>query len=304
MDWLRKVPVGQYVAGNQGWLRSLDPRLKMGWVLMFLISPVLAGPTWRVGLVIGLLLLTLFSRLPLRIWWRSLCLVAILSAIVGLLSMFLPTGESSSTLAIRAPDELPNALAEGPNWELFGFGPLRFGQIVLGPLVIDRRSAELGLNTSTLIFTVIHSVNLTLVTTSPEDLMWTLRWFISPLGLFGIPIDRLSFQLLLSLRFVPLVQEEFQNLLRSLSTRAVNMRKLGFKTTLALFVSVGERLLANILLRAEQGADALLARGGFLLAPDNFRPKTLLKKRHSFLNLSAGLLLLFVLSLRGKYGAL
>ena len=36
-------------------------------------------------------------------------------------------------------------------------------------------------------------------------------------------------------------------------------------------LAVGERLLANILLRAEQGADALQARGGRILGPSYFR---------------------------------
>ena len=304
MDWLRKVPIGQYVAGNSGWLRNLDPRLKMTWVIMFLLTPVLAGPTWRVGLVAGLSLLTFFSWLPLRIWWRSFCLVLALSSLVGFLAILLPTGEATATFSVRPPHELSNVLVIAPSWNLLELGPFHFGRMVLGPLVVDRRSAELGLNTSTLIFTVIQSVNLMLLTTSPEDLVWTIRWFISPLSFIGVPVDRISFQLLLSLRFLPLVQEEFQNLLRSLATRAVNFRRLGFKTSLGLLVSVGERLLANILLRAEQGADALVARGGLWLPPAHLKPESTLRERKSFLNIGACFLLVLVLSLRGKYGAL
>ncbi len=294
MDWLRKVPIGQYVAGDSGWLRTMDPRLMMAWVVMFLVTPVLAGPLWRVGLVIALIALTLLSGLPLRLWWRSFCLIAALALFVGIFTMLLPTGENPAALSIRSPQELTNALDISPSWYLFD----------LGPFFVDRRSAELGLNTSTLIFTVIQSVNLMLLTKAPEDLVWTLRWFLSPLGVLGVPIDRISFQLLLSLRFLPLVQEELQNLLRSLSTRAVDIRKLGFKTTLTLFVSVAERLLMNILLRAEQGADALISKGGYWLPLDHLRPAAISKKRISLLNIGSSLLLLFVLSLRGKYGTL
>jgi len=73
---------------------------------------------------------------------------------------------------------------------------------------------------------------------------------------------------LLALRFLPLVQEELQNLLRAIAIRAVNLREQGWKAGLALVLAVGERLLANILLRSEQGAEALLARGGQWLPPD------------------------------------
>ena len=304
MDWLKKIPIGQYVAGKSSWLRLIDPRIKFSWVLMFLLTPVLAGPGWRVSLVVGLLILTFFSYLPSRIWWRSLLLLVTLSAFVGILATLLPTGDPSPVLAVRPPNELTNASMVGSSWEVFTLGPTRFAQVALDPLVIDRRSVQLGLNASTLVFTVVHSVNLMLLTTAPEDLTWTLRWFISPLALLGIPVERISFQLLLSLRFLPLIQEEFQNLLKSLATRAVNLRKLGFKASFGLLLSVAERLLANILLRAEQGADALVARGGFVLPADQLRPKTLLRSKKSWVDILSIALLLLVLCLRGKYGAL
>ena len=95
-----------------------------------------------------------------------------------------------------------------------------------------------------------------------------------------------------------------QNLLRALASRAVNLRKLGFKASFALILSVGERLLANILLRAEQGAEALLARGGLWLPPDQFRPQLVLAGASSLLNIASAMLLILVLGLRGKYGGL
>ena len=51
MDWLRQLPLGQYVAGRRGWLRRLDPRLKYAWSLAFLLTPILASPWWRLALV-------------------------------------------------------------------------------------------------------------------------------------------------------------------------------------------------------------------------------------------------------------
>ena len=92
--------------------------------------------------------------------------------------------------------------------------------------------------------------------------------------------------------------------MRSLAGRAVNIRSLGFKAFLGLILSVGERLLANILLRAEQGADSLLARGGFWVSPDQFRPNTLISRRIFWMNIGASLLLMLFLGLRRKYGAL
>jgi len=302
MDWLKKIPIGQYVSGKSSWLRVIDPRIKLSWILLFLLTPLLANSIWRVSTVGILLLITFFSLLPSRIWWRSLALVFFLSLIIGLLSIVLPASETLSELTIRAPDEIPGAIILTRSWEIFNIGPFEFGGISLGPLIVDRRSAELGVKTSTLIFTVIHSVNLMLITTPPEDLVWAIRWFLTPFAFFGFPVEKLSFQLLLALRFLPLVQEEFQNLLRSIGVRAIDFRKLGLKNTLGLFLSLGERFLSNILLRAEQGADSLTLREGLWLSSEQLRPGIVTNSRYFLINIGSIFLLLIAIVLRCQYG--
>ena len=302
MDWLKKIPIGQYVSGNSSWLRGIDPRIKLSWILLFLLSPILANSIWRISIVCVLLLITVLSLLPPRIWWRSLIFLLVFSLIFGFLSIVLPASEASSELTIRSPDEIPGAIVLIRSWEIFRLGPFDFGGISLGPLIVDRRSAELGIKTSTLIFTVIHSVNLMLITTPPEDLVWAIKWFLAPLTLLGFPMDKLSFQLLLALRFLPLVQEELQNLFRSIGVRAIEFRKLGLKSTLGLFVTLGERLLSNILLRAEQGADSLMSREGLWLSSQQLRPSIVVDPRYLWMNLGSIFLLLIAIILRCLYG--
>jgi len=285
MDWLRQLPIGQYVddggPGRGSWLKRIDPRLKLAWTVAFLVTPILAGPIWRLALVGLLLLLTLVSGLPLRIWRRSLPLLLLLALLVGLLSALLPVSSTPRGTLQRPPEELqlvpaphagspsaPPAERSGLAWELLRRGPIQLGPLPLGPLVVTRRSAELGLNAATLLVTLIHSANLLLISTTPEELAWAISWWLRPLGALGLPMERLGFTLLLSLRFLPLVQEELQNLLRAVATRAVNLKALGWKGGLGLVLAVGERLLANILLRSEQGAEALMARGGRWISPD------------------------------------
>ncbi|MEY2645453.1 MAG: hypothetical protein RLZZ611_2102 [Cyanobacteriota bacterium] len=302
MDWLRQIPIGQYVDGSGSWLRDLDPRLKLAWTMAFLLTPILAGPTWRLALVALLLLITAVSGLPWRLWRRSLPLLCALALLVGLLAALLPAGDVAKGQLNRPPQELslgpqPTAL----RWELLRWGPLQLGSLPIGPLVVTRRSAELGLNSATLLLTVIHSANLLLLSTPPEALVWGLSWCLSPLASLGVPVPRLGFTLLLALRFLPLVQEEFQNLLRSVATRSVDLRRLGLQGSLGLLLGLGERLLANVLLRAEQGAESLLARGGGLMAPQQLLRTGL---RRPGLQWGAALALLMLLGLRWKYGAL
>ena len=302
MDWLRQIPIGQYVDGTGSWLRDLDPRLKLAWTLAFLLTPILAGPWWRLALVALLLLITAVSGLPWRLWRRTLPLLIGLALLVGVLAALLPAGSVDTTPLSRPPDELRLAPQQrGLAWELVHWGPVQVGPVPLGPLVITRRSAELGLNSATLLITVIHSANLLLLSTPPESLVWGMGWCLAPLARLGVPVERLGFTLLLSLRFLPLVQEEFQNLLRSVATRSVNLRRLGWQASLGLVLALGERLLANVLLRAEQGAEALLARGGHWIAPDQLLRPPLGRQR---LQWCAGLGLVLLLGLRWRYGAL
>jgi len=315
MDWLRQLPIGQYVdpgeGGRRSWLRQLDPRLKLLWTLAFLLTPILAGPFWRLGLVALLLLISLASGLPLRLWLRGVILWLLVALLVGLLSCVLPVGGAPPATLQRPPTELRLQPARLPGgapversglaWELLRWGPARFGPLQLGPIVVTRRSAELGLNSATLLFTLIHSANLLLLTTSPEQLVWAIDWWLIPLGRLGLPAERLGFILLLSLRFLPLVQEELQNLLRSLATRAVHLKALGWRGGLALLLALGERLLANVLLRSEQGAEALLARGGRWLPPQELREESSGLGAVSWIALAA---LVLLLGLRLRWGAL
>jgi energy-coupling factor transport system permease protein len=80
----------------------------------------------------------------------------------------------------------------------------------------------------------------------------------------------------------------------------VNLKSLGWKTGLGLVLAVGERLLANVLLRSEQGAEALMARGGHWLPPDRlYHPKA--SGLLPTLVGSAALLLLLILRWRAGF---
>ena len=135
------------------------------------------------------MLITLGSGLARSLWWRSVLLLTALAVVVGLLSMFLPAVDPPAAFPLRNPAEFPGLETGGPSWDLLRLGPLQLGGLQLGPLVVDRASALLGLRTSTLIFTVIHSVNLMLITTPPEDLVWALSWCLAPLKLSLIHIS-------------------------------------------------------------------------------------------------------------------
>jgi len=271
MNILTKFSIGQYVEGNKSWLRIIDSRLKIIIVLLFLITPIWAGPFWRLGLVVCLFLITFLSLLPLRIWWRSVVLLSIFSLLIGFLSILASSDIPSLESTLRDPNELKIILENQESWNILLFPSKKIWFINFGPYNLSRNALELGIKTSTLIFTVIQSVNLMLLTTMQEDLVWALSWFMYPLKKFGFPIDKWLFQLLIALRFIPLVQEEFQNILKSVSVRSFNFRTLGFKKSINVLLTLVERLFLNIFVRIEQGADSLLSKKKIIIKTNRFR---------------------------------
>ncbi len=304
MNILTKFPIGQYVDGNRSWLRIVDSRLKIIAVFIFLITPIWAGPLWRLSLVILLIFITFISLLPSRVWWRSLLFLLGLSLIIGLLALIASSNIQSLDSSLRDPNELNLILESQETWNILEIPSKKIGFITLGSYNLSRKAFELGIKTSTLIFTVIHSVNLMLLTTSQEDIVWALSWFMIPLRKVGLPIDKWLFQLLLALRFIPLVQEELQNIIKSLSVRSINLRSLGFKKSINVLLTMVERLFLNIFLRIDQGADSLLSKKKITIKTHRYKA---FDKKNSLTFIFNSLSICFIcvaIFLRKQYGAL
>lgn len=251
MDLLRSLPIGLYLEKPDTWLHHLDPRIKMAWLMCFLLTPILANPFWRIGLVFALVLLTLSARIPKRVWKQQMVWLLVLAVIVFILTCIFDDG-----LAIEHQPRLPDPDLNLPQ-------PTGYQYILINQswLTVSRRSLELAIRVSTLIFTLIYSTNLYLLTTAPEEITAGLDDLMQPLRRLGIPVTEILLTLTLSLRFIPLVLEEIQNLVRSVNTRAINWKKLGIRKSVTLWFMIAEKILENLLLRAEQIAIAMEVRG-------------------------------------------
>lgn len=251
MDLLRSLPIGLYLEKPITPLHRLDPRVKLAWLMSFLAAPLLANPWWRIALVGMLIALTLVAAIPLRVWRQQMGWLLTLCILVFVITTLAPDG-----LAIDAQPRLPPTDITLPQ-------PTSYTYVLLdkGRILITRRSLELAVRISTLIFTLIYSTNLYLLTTAPEEITAGLEDLMSPLRRLKFPVTEVSLTLTLSLRFIPLVLEEIQNLARSIRTRAINWKKLGIKRSLQVWLMVVEKLLENLLLRAEQIAVAMDIRG-------------------------------------------
>ncbi len=278
MDLLRSLPIGSYLEKPVTWLHQVDPRVKLAWLMTFLIAPVLSSPWWRLGLASSLILLTVAAGIPFRVWRKQIGWLLLLCSFLFLFSSVAP-----DTLAVkhqpRVPQFCPDLVIADSSAERvestsascefqlpqptdYRYVYLDRPEFAFLPrLVVTRRSLDVAIRISTLIFTLIYSTSLYLLTTAPEEITAGLEDIMSPLRRLNLPISEITLTLTLSLRFIPLVLEEVQNLVRSIRTRAIDWKKLGLRRSAQLWLIVSEKLLENLLLRAEQIATAMDVRG-------------------------------------------
>ena len=295
MDLLRSLPLGLYLEQPQTWLHRLDSRIKLAWLMSFLLAPLLANPVWRLLLVVLLVLITLGAMIPFRVWRQQMVWLLMLSFFVFVLTAIAPDGLDAEHQPRLPANELAFAqqpTTSSPKQGSAWFDPRAWfagtGNSVKGdrpsnpqaltqslpqptpynyvlfkqnPFLVTLRSLDLGVRVSTLLFTLIYSTNLFLLTTAPEEITAGLESLMRPLRRLNWPVTEIVLTLTLSLRFIPLVLEEVQNLIRSVRTRAINWKKLGVRGAIQVWMLIAERLLENLLLRAEQIASAMKVRG-------------------------------------------
>ena len=280
MDLLRSLPIGSYLEQPVTWLHRIDPRVKLVWLMTFLIAPLLSNPFWRIGLAGSLILLTVAARIPFRVWRKQMGWLLLLCLFLFLFSSVAPDSLAvkhtprvppfcpdttaiasnsadvpSSEVGVKCSSTLPRAT----DYQYVFFDRSKFAFIPR--LTVTRRSLDIATRISTLIFTLIYSTSLYLLTTAPEEITEGLDDLMSPLRRLNLPVSEITLTLTLSLRFIPLVLEEVQNLMRSVRTRAIDWKKLGLRRSAQLWLIVSEKLLENLLSRAEQIATAMDVRG-------------------------------------------
>ncbi len=252
MDLLRSLPIGLYLEQPLTWLHRIDPRVKLAWLLSFLLAPIYSNVFCRIAVMVVLILVAILAGIPWRALKQQLGLVLLFGSLMFVLGLILP---DSASMPHQPRMPVEPAVISNYTYVLF-----KFDQGWLH-LKITRKSLKTAIYVSTLLFTLIYSTTIFLLTTAPEEMTAALEKLMQPLKRFGVPVTEIALTLTLALRFIPLVLEEIQNLVRSMSTRGINWNKLGMKNTLKVWLTVGEKLLENLLMRAEQIAIAMQLRG-------------------------------------------
>eukprot|EP00892_Ulva_mutabilis_P008741 jgi/Ulvmu1/6239/UM028_0097.1 len=250
-----EVPFSTYVAQPRTPLHFVDARIKQVWLVALLILIPRVYWQLRIGLVVAIVLLTLVC-LPPRLSRAQLGRLLPLAML-----LFTTTAVTSDQVMMSGPSHLAPPDVQGlPSIESLN-GGYQYVMFKFLFFTISRFSISLGVTVASIAFSVLQLTSLFLISTPPEQAANAFRWFAAPLRLFRVPVDTITFQLLLSLRFVSLVFEELRNLALGLAARAVPWSSMTRNDAIGIWALVINKLFSNLFRRSANMAESLMARG-------------------------------------------
>jgi energy-coupling factor transport system permease protein len=110
-------------------------------------------------------------------------------------------------------------------------------------------------STIKLVLLVIYSI-LIMYTTKPNDLTYGLEKLFTPLKLFNVPVNELALSLSLSIRFIPIVFEQSDKILKSQISRGLDF-KGNLRTKTNKLISILFPIFKLSMQRSESIADSL-----------------------------------------------
>ncbi|HNY65023.1 MAG TPA: energy-coupling factor transporter transmembrane component T [Deltaproteobacteria bacterium] len=245
-----RVTLGQYLPGDS-FVHRTDPRVKL-----FLMGLGI-GTAFRMDSPVELAifslvcaLLGLLSRVPFGRLLSGLRPFLWLFAFTALLHVFMTPGDPIAWV--------PNATWEGLE------GGIRVGL--------------------QLVFAIWLST-LTTLTTSPLDMVWAMEWYMRPLKYLKVPVDEIALLIMLAIRFIPILFEETDRILKAQKARGVDIESGWIFRKVRSLVPILVPLLHGVFRRADDLAVALTLRG---YSPGIERTKMKVMKAHGrdFLSLA------------------
>ena len=224
---IRDITLGQYYK-KDSIIHSLDPRVKLVATFIFLISLFISTNIFAYILAtIFLLISILLCKIPFRFIIKGLKSLLILFLISVIFNIFLTPGEKIFSFYI--------------------FSITKEGVVL---------ALKMGVR---LIYLVIGSSILTL-TTTPSKLTDGLEKCLSFLNRFKIPVSEIALMMSISLRFIPILIEEIDKIMKAQMSRGANFDKGNFLEKIKSMVPLLIPLFVSAFRRANDLAYAMEAR--------------------------------------------
>ncbi len=224
---IRDITLGQYYSGDSV-IHRLDPRTKLLWTFLFLISLFIEDNLWyMLGLAVLVMIYIMLSKVPVGYMVKGLKPVWFLVAFSVIMNLFSGGGEALFTFwKIKITNEgMHHAILIG----------MRMIMMVLGSSVMT-------------------------YTTKPTDLADGLESSLKWLSIFKVPVHDLAMMMSIALRFIPVLTEELNRIMKAQAARGMDFSKAKWKDKLKAILPILIPMFVSAVKRAEELAFAMEAR--------------------------------------------
>ena len=224
---LSDITLGQYFP-RESIMHRADPRLKIVLTIYSIILIFASRNFFSLALAVGYVAIGIAaSKIPLKLYMRSLKPILFIIVFTAVLNIFYGTGE--------------------PIWQ-WGFVKItKMG--LLNSLFVSIRIIALILASSVLTFT-----------TSPTQLTDAIERLLRPLGKLRVPVHEFAMMMTIALRFVPLLLEETDKIMAAQKARGADMESGGLIQRIKALVPVMIPLFISAFRRAFDLATAMESR--------------------------------------------
>lgn len=111
------------------------------------------------------------------------------------------------------------------------------------------------------LFSIILINNLMILTTSPNNIAYSVESLLKPLNFFNINPKNISLIIIITLRFIPVLQEEFVKIYDSQRSRGVNFQEKNLIKKLNKYCLLVMPVFILSMRKADELAEALILRG-------------------------------------------
>lgn len=221
------ITLGQYFPKKSP-LHATDPRLKICLLVYAIVLLFAAGNFASLALAVVYIGLGMaFSKIPCKLYWKSLKPIWFLVAFTGILNIFYGAGE--------------------PLWK-FGIFQITLNGIY-NAIFVSVRIIALILASSVLTFT-----------TSPTQLTDAIERLLKPLAKLRVPVHEFAMMMTIALRFVPTLLEETDKIMAAQKARGADMESGGITQRIRALVPVLIPLFVSAFRRAFDLATAMESR--------------------------------------------
>lgn len=229
---LRDITIGQYYPSDSV-IHRLDPRVKLFWTLIYIISLFLGQNIFIYGIAgVFLLMCIRISKVPVKFILRGLRAVIMLLMFSVIFNIFLTDGEVI--------------------FQIWKIKVTREGIVIAVAMAVR------------LIFLIMGSSLMTL-TTTPNDLTDGLEKSLGFLKIIHVPVHEIAMMMSIALRFIPILIEETDKIMKAQQARGADFESGGIIKKAKAMVPLLVPLFISAIRRAYDLATAMEAkcyRGG------------------------------------------